>query len=98
MFNLRVLKNPVLGTTKTLNICIIEVQVTAVARPRNQKDYKDAAIRLDGGFLLLRYKEFQFVFAFCTEEFDDQFAAIVTGAVDTFFVFWHFFEFGIQKV
>jgi len=66
--------------------------------PRNQKDYKDAAIRLDGGFLLLRYKEFQFVFAFCTEEFDDQFAAIVTGAVDTFFVFWHFFEFGIQKV
>jgi len=66
--------------------------------PRNQKGYKDAAIRLDGGFLLLRYKEFQFVFAFCTEEFDDQFAAIVTGAVDTFFVFWHFFEFGIQKV
>jgi len=49
-------------------------------------------------FLLLRYKEFQFVFASCTEEFDDQFAAIVTGAVDTFFVFWHFFEFGIQKV
>jgi len=76
----------------------IQMQVTAVACPRNQKDYKDAAIRLDGGFLLLRYKEFQFVFAFCTEEFDDQFAAIVTGAVDTFFVFWHFFEFGIQKV
>ena len=74
------------------------MQVTAVACPRNQQDSKDAAILLDSGFLLLRCKELQFVFAFFTEEFDDQFAAIVTGAVDTFIVFWHFFEFGIQKV
>ena len=55
--------------------------------PRKQQDYTDTAILLDGGFLLLRYSEFQFVFAFFTEEFDDQFAAIVICAVNTFFIY-----------
>ena len=39
--------------------------------PRNQQDYTDTAIFLDGGFLLLRYSEFQSVYAFFTEEFED---------------------------
>ena len=39
---------------KHLHPCKIKVQVTAVARPRNQQDYTDTAIHLDGGFLLLR--------------------------------------------
>ena len=65
----------------------IQMQITAIARPRNQQDYTDTAILLDGGFLLLRYSELQFIFAFFTEIFDDQFAAIVIGAVNTFFIY-----------
>ena len=35
-----------------LNTRKIQMQVTAVARPRNYEDPTDTAIRLDGGFLL----------------------------------------------